>query len=90
MPGARRKLVRVDLVRRQERGQLMRYGEEQIAQARLEAALQHATRDPETIHRLALTGNDAVSAGAAAFAERIGRDRAVVKRIVAETGMTIE
>ncbi len=59
-------------------------------QARLEAALQHATRDPETIHRLALTGNDAVSAGAAAFAERIGRDRAVVKRIVAETGMTIE
>lgn len=59
-------------------------------QARLEAALQHATRDPETVRRLALTGNDAVTATAAEFAERIRRDRAVVKRIVAATGMKIE
>jgi tripartite-type tricarboxylate transporter receptor subunit TctC len=58
--------------------------------ARLEAALQHATQDPETVRRLALTGNDAVSTSAEAFAERIRRDRAVVKRIVAATGMKIE
>jgi tripartite-type tricarboxylate transporter receptor subunit TctC len=56
--------------------------------ARLEAALAHATSDQETIQRLALTGNDAVTEGAAAFAERIRRDRAVVRRIVLETGMT--
>ena len=59
-------------------------------QARLEAALAHATQDPDTIRRLALTGNDAVTAGGAAFGERIARDRAVVKRIVRETGMKIE
>ena len=58
--------------------------------ARLEAALQHATTDAETVRRLALTGNDAVSAGAEAFGATIRRDRAVVKRIVRETGMKIE
>jgi tripartite-type tricarboxylate transporter receptor subunit TctC len=58
--------------------------------ARLEAALHHATTDPATVQRLALTGNDAVSASAAEFAERIRRDREMVRQIVRETGMKIE
>ncbi len=58
--------------------------------ARLEAALAHATTDAETVRRLALTGNDAVSASAEAFGAIIRRDRAVVRQIVTETGMKID
>lgn len=58
--------------------------------ARLEAALRHATTDADTVRRLALTGNDAVSASAEEFGRIINRDRAVVKRIVRETGMKID
>jgi tripartite-type tricarboxylate transporter receptor subunit TctC len=60
------------------------------AVARLEAAVQAATRDPEVARRLALTGNEPVAEGGEAFAARIRRDREVVRRIVAETGMRIE
>ncbi len=55
--------------------------------ARLEAAMMAATRDPATQQKLALTGNDAVTEGSAAFAARIQRERAVVKQIVAQTGI---
>jgi len=58
--------------------------------ARLEAALLAATGDPATRGKLALTGNDAVTEGAAAFAARIQRERAVVKQIVAQTGIRAE
>ena len=55
--------------------------------ARLEAALAQATGDPATRQRLALTGNEAVTESAAAFATRIRREREVVRQIVAQTGM---
>ncbi|MBX6740654.1 MAG: tripartite tricarboxylate transporter substrate binding protein [Acetobacteraceae bacterium] len=58
--------------------------------AKLEAALRHATSDPEIRQRLALTGNDAVTGTAAEFAARIRREREVVRRIVQETGMKAE
>ena len=58
--------------------------------ARLEAALLAATGDPATRERLALTGNDAVTEGADAFAARIRRERAVVRQIVAQTGIRAE
>lgn len=58
--------------------------------ARLEAALAHATSDETTRHRLALTGNDAVGEGAAAFAARITREREVVRAIVRDSGMTAQ
>jgi tripartite-type tricarboxylate transporter receptor subunit TctC len=59
-------------------------------QARLEAALAHATSDAPTRQRLALTGNDAVTESAAAFVARITRERAVVKRIVEQTEIRAE
>ena len=55
--------------------------------ARLEAALAQATGDPATRQRLALTGNEAVTESAAAFATRIRREREVVRQIVAQTGI---
>ena len=58
--------------------------------ARLSAALRHATSDPATRDRLALTGNDAVTSTPAEFAERIRREREVVKRIVRESGIRAE
>jgi tripartite-type tricarboxylate transporter receptor subunit TctC len=58
--------------------------------ARLEAALLAATSDPATREKLALTGNDAVTEGSAAFAARIQRERAVVRQIVAQTGIRAE
>ncbi len=58
--------------------------------AKLEAALAHATSDPATRERLAMTGNDAVTEGSAAFAARIQRERAVVRQIVAQTGIRAE
>jgi len=58
--------------------------------AKINAAVRHATGDAEIVRRLALTGNDAVSADAAAFAARVAQDRATVKRIVAETGLRFE
>ncbi|MBL6458116.1 tripartite tricarboxylate transporter substrate binding protein [Belnapia sp. T6] len=58
--------------------------------ARLEAALAHATRDPATREKLAMTGNDAVTEGSAAFTARIQRERVVVKQIVAQTGIRAE
>ncbi len=88
LPPMARTLPEIDLT--SWNGAFARAGTPAPVLARLEAALAHATRDPETIHRLALTGNDAVTAGAAAFGQRIARDRAVVKRIVAATGMKIE
>jgi tripartite-type tricarboxylate transporter receptor subunit TctC len=57
-------------------------------QARLEAALAHATSDPATRQRLALTGNDAVTEPATAFVARIQREREVVREIVARTGIS--
>ncbi|MBX9702308.1 MAG: twin-arginine translocation pathway signal protein [Acetobacteraceae bacterium] len=58
--------------------------------ARLNAAVRHGTTDAEIVRRLALTGNEAVSAEAAAFAARIARDRETVRRIVAEAGIRID
>lgn len=58
--------------------------------AKLNAAVRHATGDAEIVRRLALTGNDAISADSAAFAARIAQDRATVKRIVAEAGLRFE
>ncbi len=55
--------------------------------ARLSAALNHATGDAATRERLALTGNDAVTDSQPAFAERVRREREVVKRIVRESGI---
>jgi tripartite-type tricarboxylate transporter receptor subunit TctC len=58
--------------------------------ARLEAALRFATEDAATRHRLAMTGNDAISGSAADFAALIRRDREVVRRIVREAGIRPE
>ncbi|MBL6079169.1 tripartite tricarboxylate transporter substrate binding protein [Belnapia sp. T18] len=58
--------------------------------ARLEAALLAATGDPATQERLTMAGNDVVTEGSAAFAARIQRERAVVKQIVAQTGLRAE
>ncbi len=57
---------------------------------KLEAALRHATADREVIDRLAMTGNDVVTESAAAFAERIRRDREMVRGLIRETGMKID
>lgn len=57
--------------------------------ARLEAAAGAATNDPLTRERLALTGNDAITAGAEAFAALIRRDGEMVRRLVAETGIRL-
>jgi len=56
----------------------------------LEAALRSAVADPGTRQRLAVAGNDAAFEDAAAFAARIRREREVVARIVAETGIRAE
>lgn len=57
--------------------------------ARLEAAAAAATSDPATRDRLAATGNDAITAGAEAFAAVIRRDGEMVRRLVAETGISL-
>lgn len=57
--------------------------------ARLEAAAAAATSDPATRDRLAATGNDAITAGAEAFAAVIQRDGEMVRRLVAETGISL-
>jgi tripartite-type tricarboxylate transporter receptor subunit TctC len=56
---------------------------------RLEAAAAAATSDPATRDRLAATGNDAITAGAEAFAAVIRRDGEMVRRLVAETGISL-
>ncbi len=56
---------------------------------RLEAAASAATSDPTTRERLAATGNDAITAGADAFATVIRRDGEMVRRLVAETGIRL-
>lgn len=58
--------------------------------ARLEAALRHACADPATRERLAASGSDVAPEGAAEFTARILRERAVVRQIVAETGIRAE
>lgn len=57
--------------------------------ARLEAAAAAATSDAATRDRLAATGNDAITAGAEAFAAVIRRDGEMVRRLVAETGISL-
>lgn len=57
--------------------------------SRLEAAAAAATNDPATRERLAMTGNDAITAGAEAFAALIRRDGEMVRRLVAETGIRL-
>lgn len=57
--------------------------------ARLEAAAAAATGDAATRERLAATGNDAITAGADAFAALIRRDGEMVRRLVAETGISL-
>jgi tripartite-type tricarboxylate transporter receptor subunit TctC len=57
--------------------------------ARLEAAAAAATNDPATRERLAMTGNDAITAGSEAFAALIRRDGEMVRRLVAETGIRL-
>jgi tripartite-type tricarboxylate transporter receptor subunit TctC len=58
--------------------------------ARLEAALRHATTDEPTRQRLAASGNDVVTESAAAFGERIRKDRDLVRQLIRETGLKIE
>ena len=58
--------------------------------ARLAGALRHATTDPATRERLALTGNDAVTDTPAEFAARVAREREVVKDIVRASGITAQ
>ena len=58
--------------------------------ARLEAAMAAALADEPTRQKLILTGSDPASEGAAAFAARVERDRAVVRKIVQETGIKAE
>lgn len=55
--------------------------------ARLEAAMRVALSDEPTRQRLILAGNDPALEGAGAFADRIRREREVVRRIVQETGI---
>ena len=57
---------------------------------RLEAALRHATTDEPTRQRLAASGNDVVVESADAFAERIRKDRDLVRQLIRETGLKIE
>ncbi|WP_198377108.1 tripartite tricarboxylate transporter substrate-binding protein [Neoroseomonas rubea] len=57
--------------------------------ARLESAAAAATSDPATRDRLAATGNDAITGGAEAFAAVIRRDGEMVRRLVAETGISL-
>jgi tripartite-type tricarboxylate transporter receptor subunit TctC len=58
--------------------------------ARFEAAAAHATSDPVTQQRLAASGNDPVTGSAADFAAVLQRDAAMVRRLVAETGMRLD
>ncbi|MEO3473511.1 tripartite tricarboxylate transporter substrate-binding protein [Roseomonas sp. CAU 1739] len=58
--------------------------------ARFEAAAAHATSDATTRERLAASGNDPVTGSAADFAAVLERDGAMVRRLVAETGMRLE
>ena len=55
-----------------------------------EAALRHATTDEPTRQRLAASGNDVVVESADAFAERIRKDRDLVRQLIRETGLKIE
>jgi len=61
-----------------------------VVLAALEAALRAAVADPTTQQRLAVAGNDAAFEDAAAFGARIRREREVVARIVAQTGIRAE
>jgi tripartite-type tricarboxylate transporter receptor subunit TctC len=58
--------------------------------AKLDAALQAALADPATQQRILPAGNDPSYEGSATFATRVQRDREVVRRIVAETGIRID
>lgn len=58
--------------------------------ARLEAALRHATTDEATRQRLIASGNDPVTESAAAFGERIRRDREIVRQLIRDTGLRLE
>jgi tripartite-type tricarboxylate transporter receptor subunit TctC len=58
--------------------------------ARIEAAAHHAVADATVRQRLAATGNDPIAGTAAAFAELIRRDRAMVRQLVADTGMRLD
>ncbi len=60
------------------------------AVARLEAAVQAAIADPETQARITPTGNDPFYLSSADFSARVARDRVMVRRIVAETGMRLD
>lgn len=55
--------------------------------AKLDAAMRGAVADPATQQRIRPTGNEPMPEDSATFAARILRDREVVRRIVAETGM---
>jgi len=58
--------------------------------ARLAAAMQAAVADEATRQRLVLAGNEPIFEGPEGFAARIVRERAVVKQIVASTGIRAE
>ncbi|MDO9710437.1 Bug family tripartite tricarboxylate transporter substrate binding protein [Paracraurococcus lichenis] len=58
--------------------------------AKLEAAMRTALQDETVQKRLKDAGNEPNFEGAAAFADRIRRERAVVKQIVQETGIKPE
>jgi tripartite-type tricarboxylate transporter receptor subunit TctC len=58
--------------------------------ARLEAAINHATSDPGTRARLEASGNDPMTSGASAFAERLRRDRETLRQLIRDTGLRLE
>ncbi|BDG75315.1 Bug family tripartite tricarboxylate transporter substrate binding protein [Roseomonas fluvialis] len=58
--------------------------------ARLEAAAHHAIGDETVRQRLTASGNDPIAGTSAAFAELIRRDGAMVRQLVADTGMRLD
>jgi tripartite-type tricarboxylate transporter receptor subunit TctC len=58
--------------------------------AKLNAALRTATRDPAIAERLARTGNEPMDTDQAAFVTRVAQDRAMVRQIIAETGLRLD
>jgi tripartite-type tricarboxylate transporter receptor subunit TctC len=58
--------------------------------ARLEAAAHHAIADATVRERLTASGNDPIAGTSAAFAELIRRDGAMVRQLVADTGMRLD
>lgn len=69
-------------------GMFCRTGTPEPIRARLEAAVSHATADPEVRARLTASGTTPMPADSAKLAERLTRERAMLRDLIRDTGIS--